>query len=171
MSEPTTDEVIVLSGPIARIGEGLTKVCQAIAALALLAIVAINGANVVARYFFAKPFPWAEEAMIMFMILGVFTGAIAVTWRNVHIRIDTFVERSSPKVQCIIRIVATLASMFVLLVVAWSSYGIVRLLFEYGQTTDALEFPMWIPQSFVTISLVVIAILMFTRLVLTKARA
>ena len=37
--------------------------------------------------------------------------------------------------------------------------------------TDALEFPMWIPQSFVTIGLVVIAILMFTRLVLTKARA
>ena len=131
----------------------------------------INGANVVARYFFAKPFPWAEEAMIMFMILGVFTGAIAVTWRNIHIRIDTFVERSSIPVQRIIRIAATLASMAVLFIVAWSSYGIVRLLFEYGQTTDALEFPMWIPQSFVTIGLVVIAILMFTRLVLTKARA
>lgn len=171
MSEPTNDDVIVLSGPIATIGEGLTKACQAIAALALLAIVAINGANVVARYFFAKPFPWAEEAMIMFMILGVFTGAIAVTWRNLHIRIDTFVERSAPNVQRIIRVVAAFASMFVLLVVAWSSYGIVRLLFEYGQTTDALEFPMWIPQSFVTISLVVIAILIFTRLVLTKARA
>ena len=171
MSEPTTDEVIILSGPIASIGESLTKVCQVIAALALLCIVAINFANVVARYFFAKPFPWAEEAMIMFMILGVFAGAIAVTWRNIHIRIDTFVERSAPNMQRILRVVATLASMFVLLVVAWSSYGIVRLLHEYGQTTDALEFPMWIPQSFVTIGLVVIAILMFTRLVLTKARA
>jgi len=170
MSE-STDEVIVLSGPVARIGECLAKACQIIAALALLAIVAINGANVVARYFFAKPFPWAEEAMIMFMILGVFTGAIAVTWRNVHIRIDTFVERCAPTVQRIIRVVATFASMFVLLVVAWSSYGIVRLLYEYGQTTDALEFPMWIPQSFVTIGLVVIAILMFARLVLTKAGA
>ena len=170
MSEPT-DEVVVLSGPVASIAEGLTKACQIIAALALLAIVAINGANVVARYFFAKPFPWAEEAMIMFMILGVFAGAIAVTWRNLHIRIDTFVERSSPTLQRVIRIAATLASMFVLLVVAWSSYGIVRLLYEYGQTTDALEFPMWIPQSFVTIGLVVIAILIFARLVLTKARA
>ena len=170
MSEPT-DEVVVLSGPVASIGECLTKACQIIAALALLAIVAINGANVVARYFFAKPFPWAEEAMIMFMILGVFSGAIAVTWRNLHIRIDTFVERSSPTLQRVIRIAAAFASMFVLLVVAWSSYGIVRLLYEYGQTTDALEFPMWIPQSFVTIGLVVIALLMFTRLVLTKARA
>jgi len=170
MSEPT-DEVVVISGPVASIGEALTKACQIIAALALLVIVAINGANVVARYFFAKPFPWAEEAMIMFMILGVFSGAIAVTWRNLHIRIDTFVERSSPTLQRVIRIAAAFASMFVLLVVAWSSYGIVRLLYEYGQTTDALEFPMWIPQSFVTIGLVVIALLMFTRLVLTKARA
>ena len=66
------------------------------------------------------PDPWAEEAMIMFMILGVFTGAIAVTWRNVHIRIDTFVERSSPNVERIIRVAATFASMFVLLVVALS---------------------------------------------------
>jgi len=170
MSEPT-DEVVVISGPVASIGEALTKACQIIAALALLVIVAINGANVVARYFFAKPFPWAEEAMIMFMILGVFSGAIAVTWRNLHIRIDTFVERSPPTLQRVIRIAAAFASMFVLLVVAWSSYGIVRLLYEYGQTTDALEFPMWIPQSFVTIGLVVIALLMFTRLVLTKARA
>lgn len=170
MSE-STEEVVVLTGPIASIGEGLTKSCQVIAALALLCIVAINGANVVARYFFAKPFPWAEEAMIMFMILGVFTGAIAVTWRNLHIRIDTFVERSGPTLQRVLRVLATLASMFVLLVVAWSSYGIVRLLHEYGQTTDALEFPMWIPQSFVTIGLVVIALMMFTRLVLSKARA
>jgi TRAP-type C4-dicarboxylate transport system permease small subunit len=59
----------------------------------------------------------------------------------------------------------------VLLVVAWSSFGIVRLLYEYGQTTDALEFPMWIPQSLVTIALVIIALLMFVRLVLSKARA
>jgi TRAP-type C4-dicarboxylate transport system permease small subunit len=169
MSEPT--EATELTGPAASIGDGLTRACQAIAALALLCIVAINGANVVARYFFAKPFPWAEEAMIMFMILGVFTGAIAVTWRNIHIRIDTFVERSSDTVQRAIRVVATLASMAVLFIVAWSSYGIVRLLFEYGQTTDALEFPMWIPQSFVTIGLIVIALLMLTRLALTKARA
>ena len=169
MSEAT--EATELTGPAASIGDGLTRACQAIAALALLCIVAINGANVVARYFFAKPFPWAEEAMIMFMILGVFTGAIAVTWRNIHIRIDTFVERSSDTVQRAIRVVATLASMAVLFIVAWSSYGIVRLLFEYGQTTDALEFPMWIPQSFVTIGLIVIALLMLTRLALTKARA
>jgi TRAP-type C4-dicarboxylate transport system permease small subunit len=170
MSEPNT-EAVEPSGPVAGICDSLTKVCQAIAALALLCIVAINGANVVARYFFAKPFPWAEEAMIMFMIFGVFAGAIAVTWRNMHIRIDTFVERAAPNVQRVIRVVATLASMAVLFIVSWSSFGIVRLLLEYGQTTDALEFPMWIPQSFVTIGLVVIALLMFTRLVLTKARA
>lgn len=170
MSEPSPDTA-ELSGPIARLGDGLTHVCQAIAGVALLCIVAINGANVVARYFFAKPFPWAEEAMIMFMILGVFTGVIAVTWRNIHIRIDTFVERAPPILQRVIRIVATLASMAVLLIVAKSSYGIVSLLHEYGQTTDALEFPMWIPQSLVTIALVVIALLMLARLVLTKARA
>ena len=32
--------------------------------------------------------------MLFLMILSVFAGAIAVTWRNLHIRIDTFVERA-----------------------------------------------------------------------------
>ena len=30
--------------------------------------------------------------MLFLMILGVFTGAVAVTWRNLHIRIDTLIE-------------------------------------------------------------------------------
>ena len=70
----------------------LTQFCLAIAAGALLCIVAINGANVVARYLFGTPFSWAEELMLFLMILSVFSGAIAITWRNLHIRIDTFVD-------------------------------------------------------------------------------
>ena len=72
--------------------DGIAHACLVIAALSLLCIVAINGVNVVARYFFGSPFSWAEELMLFLMILGVFTGAVAVTWRNLHIRIDTIVD-------------------------------------------------------------------------------
>ena len=78
--------------------DGIAHACLVIAALSLLCIVAINGANVVARYFFGSPFSWAEELMLFLMILGVFTGAVAVTWRNLHIRIDTLaiIHRRTP---------------------------------------------------------------------------
>ena len=94
------------AGLIDRAGEALTRVCLAIAAISLLSIVAINGANVIGRYFFGRPFSWAEELMLYLMILGVFSGGIAVTWRNMHIRIDTVVERTSPPVQRVARVLA-----------------------------------------------------------------
>src|SRR5262245_14279147 len=84
------------SGLIDRLGDALTRLCLAIAAASLVCIVAINGANVIGRYFFGRPFSWAEELMLFLMILGVFSGAIAITWRNMHIRIDIVIERTSP---------------------------------------------------------------------------
>ena len=51
-----------------------------------------------------------------------------------------------------------------------ASYRIVALLYSFDQRTDALEAPMWIPQSFVTIGLALIALLMGVRLVLARFR-
>jgi TRAP-type C4-dicarboxylate transport system permease small subunit len=169
MDDPS-NELRAINHPVARVCEGLVIVCRAIAAIALLCIIAINGANVVARYFFGRAFSWAEELMLFFMILAVFAGAIAVTWRNIHIRIDTFVERGSPGFQRVTRVVATVLSMGVLLTVTVASYQIVSLLYSYDQRTDALNAPMWIPQSFVTIGLAFIAVLMGIRLILFRAR-
>ena len=73
----------------------------------------VNGANVIARYVFGTPFSWAEELMLFLMILSVFAGAIAVTWRNLHIRIDTFVERAAPQIRQAALAVGALVSIVV----------------------------------------------------------
>lgn len=159
-----------MRGPVAQVCEALSRVLLAVAGLSLICIVAINGANVIARYFFGKPFAWAEEVMIIFMILGVFAGSVTVTWRNIHIRIDTFVDRMTPLWRRIAKTLVTAASMVVLLAVVVASYRIVALLYSFDQRTDALEWPMWIPQSFVTIGLALIALLMGVRLALSRFR-
>ena len=69
-------------GALHRLGDLTAQVCNFVAALALGAIVVINGANVLCRYVFGFAFPWAEELMIFLMILIVFAGAAAVTWSN-----------------------------------------------------------------------------------------
>ena len=145
--------------------DGIAHACLVIAGLALVCIVAINGANVFMRYVFGKPFSWAEELMLFLMILGVFSGAIAVTWRNLHIRIDTLVDRLPPPIRradaghrpCSPRSRSSTVVMV-------ASCRLVSLLQEMDQRSDALSAPSWMPQSFVTIGLGMMAFMMAVKL-------
>jgi TRAP-type C4-dicarboxylate transport system permease small subunit len=158
-------------GLVDRIGEGLTQFVLAIAGVSLLGIVVVNGANVIARYLVRSPFPWAEELMLFMMILAVFAAAIAVTWRNLHIRIDTFVDRASPMMRQVALTVGTIISIAGIMTVVVSSFRVVVLLYELDQRSDALDVPSWIPQSFVTIGLGTIALIMGIKLVLALTAA
>ena len=170
MSEPS--DTRPRSGLVDRIGEGLTQFVLAVAGVSLLGIVAVNGANVIARYLVRSPFPWAEELMLFMMILAVFAAAIAVTWRNLHIRIDTFIDQASPTMRRIAIAVGTIVSIAAIVTVVVSSSRVVVLLYELDQRSDALDVPSWIPQSFVPIGLGTIALIMGIKLVqaLTRAR-
>ena len=150
-----------------RIGDGLANICLTIAGVALIIVVAINGANVVARYLFLTPFSWAEELMLFLMILSVFAGAIAVTWRNLHIRIDTFVDRMRPELRRTALAIGSLISIAVIGVVTFHSGRIVSLLQMLDQRTDALSAPSWVPQSFVTIGLATIALIIAVKLAMS----
>jgi TRAP-type C4-dicarboxylate transport system permease small subunit len=152
-------------------GNLLTRVCLAVAASALLCIVAINGANVIARYLFGSPFSWAEELMLFLMILSVFSGAIAVTWRNLHIRIDTFIDLAPFAVRQAALVIGALVSTGAIVIIVAASARLVMALYEIDQRSDALELPSWIPQSFLTVGLAVIALLIAVRTILTLVRS
>lgn len=169
MTEPSNDAPAP-NGFIVWLCDGISQACLVIAALSLLCIVAINGANVVARYFFGRAFSWAEELMLFLMILGVFTGAVAVTWRNLHIRIDTLVERLPPAIGRAAMLVAALASIAILAVVTFASFRLVSLLQSMDQRSDALNAPSWLPQSFLTIGLGMMALMMLARIVVSLRR-
>jgi TRAP-type C4-dicarboxylate transport system permease small subunit len=169
-SAEAPDDALPPRSLIERLCDGISHACLVIAAMSLLCIVAINGANVVARYFFGSPFSWAEELMLFLMILGVFTGAVAVTWRNLHIRIDTIVERLPPAIRRVVTVVATLASIAIIMVVVVASSRLVSLLQGMDQRSDALNAPSWIPQSFLTIGLALMALMMAARLVTSLRR-
>ena len=154
-----------------RCGDLLTDACLAIAAGSLLCIVAVNGANVVARYLFVSPFSWAEELMLFLMILTVFSGATAITWKNLHIRIDTFVELASPPVRRAALAIGAIVSIVVILTIVYASAYIIKVLRQLDQRSDALDLPSWIPQSFLTIGLAMIALLIGVRTVLALLRA
>ncbi len=153
-----------------RCGDLLTDACLAIAAGSLLCIVAVNGANVVARYLFVSPFSWAEELMLFLRILSVCSGAVAITWRQMHIRIDTFIEMAPPAARQAALAVGTLVAIAAITTVVYASGRIISVLYKLDQRSDALDVPSWIPQSFLTIGLAVTALLIGIRTVQTLLR-
>lgn len=146
-----------------RLGDRIAHLCIVVAALALLAIVVINGANVIGRYFLGSPISWAEELMLFLMVLIVFAGAATVTWRGAHIRIEIFVDWLPPAWQRVAAFATGLLAVSVLAVISIVSFEIVSTLYAFDQRSDALELPIWIPQSFVTIGSALMAVMIILR--------
>jgi TRAP-type C4-dicarboxylate transport system permease small subunit len=108
--------------------------------------------------------------MLFLMILGVFSGAVAVTWRNLHIRIDTLVERLPSAIARVVIVLASIASIVVMAIVVFASFQLVSLLQEMDQRSDALQAPSWVPQSFVTIGLALMVLMVAARLLMSLRR-
>jgi TRAP-type C4-dicarboxylate transport system permease small subunit len=75
--------------PIARLI--FVRIPFAICGVLVLAAVAINIANVIGRYVFDAPVPWAEEVMSYGIIWGVFIAVAAITYQGNHLRMDLLV--------------------------------------------------------------------------------
>ena len=158
------------AGLVGLVGDGIARICLAIAAIGLLCIVSINCVNVVGRYFFGSPISWAEELMLFLMVLVVYAGAVAVTWRNMHIRIDTLIMSLPIAAHRIANVFAPVVSIAVLVVVSLTGFQIVAMLQVFDQRSDALHLPMWIPQAFVTGGIGLMALLIVARLVTGRTR-
>lgn len=148
---------------LVQVGDALSHACTLIAAASLAIIVCINGANVVGRYFFSAPISWAEELMLFLMILTVFAGAVTVTWRQEHIKIDALLMQLSPKLRAMAIVFTGLITLGALGTTIYSGGAVIMMLQTFDQRSDALEFPMWIAQSSAPLGLSLIVFLFLLR--------
>lgn len=156
------------SGP-ARFMNVISKGCLIFSGVALVLIVLINGVNVFCRYVLFWALSWAEEAMVFLMIIGVFVGAITVTWERIHIRIDAFVNMMQGGWRLAAEWLAVAITAAVLLPIGWVSLGVVLKLKGFDQRSDALDLPVWIPQVAMPFALLGIPIVMALVLLLRGA--
>src|SRR5262245_45768164 len=77
----------------------LRDIPRAAIGLILLLAIAINFANIVGRYLFLAPLPWAEEVLSFLVIWGVAFGASAVTYERRHLAMDLFSETFPPRLR------------------------------------------------------------------------
>lgn len=146
-----------------RLGDRISTICTFIAAVSLALIVCVNGANVLGRYFFSAPISWAEELMLYLMVLTVFAGAASVTWRQEHIKIDALLLRLSQPARQVAIIVTGIVTVLAIGAAVYASFLVVSMLYGFDQHSDALEAPMWVPQSVVTVGLSLNALLFLMR--------
>ena len=62
----------------------------------LWASLALAPLTVVARYVFGRPFTWVLETDIFLMVWATFLSGYVGVRRDLHLRVDYFVERMSP---------------------------------------------------------------------------
>jgi len=159
------------SGPsLERMLDRGTAFLNGVAAASLGVIVLINGANIAGRYLFSSPISWAEESMLYLMVLTIFAGAARVSWEQRHIRIDGIVASMPVPLRVFARVLVLGVMMVVLTIVVTSSWKVVSMLYGFDQRSEALEMPLWIPQSIVTIGLALNGLLLLASAILRPER-
>jgi TRAP-type C4-dicarboxylate transport system permease small subunit len=86
----------------------------------LFVIVVVIGVQVIQRFVFSAPFDWPEELSEILLIWLTFIGAVALTRRNDHIRVELIEEFGGPRLKsCLNIFFDTLTVVFLALMVIY----------------------------------------------------
>ncbi len=107
----------------------LTTLLRSLAGAMMLAAIAVNFANVVARYVVLRPFPWAEETMQFLAVWIVMLGAAVIT-------------AVPPAVRRGLVAFDTLLGVVICLYVVVQSVQVVQMLTTTGQRSVIARIPM-----------------------------
>ena len=127
---------------LARTDRGLVGLLRSVVGAMMLAAIAVNFANVVARYVFLRAFPWAEETMQFLDVWMVMLGAALITRRNEHLRMDAIYHFVPPWVRRGLDAFSALLAIAICLYVVVQSVDVVRLLSATGQRSVIARIPM-----------------------------
>lgn len=136
----------------------------AVLGLAFIGAVCLNFANVVGRYAFGRAIFGADEVQTYVMVWMAFVGAIAVTWRNAHLRMDVLVTSLPRWMRRTLRFTELVLMLATAGFVFKQSWGYAAQMASMGRRSDAAEIPMAVPHSAVAIGFGAIALIALWRL-------
>ncbi len=133
-------------------------------AVLILAGIAINFANVIARYLFDFAIFWAEEIIIFIVVWCVFIGAITVTFNGAHLRMDLVSAHMPGRWKAAVN--GTIAVVFLVLGVFMipQSFEVISFLSAADQVSVTAGVPKEIPHSAVLVGFVFMVLAVAVRL-------
>jgi TRAP-type C4-dicarboxylate transport system permease small subunit len=109
--------------------------------------------NVVARYFFNSPVPWADEFSRYAFIWLVFVGAVVCTKQGRHISIDLVVTALPSRIRPFIQILADVATAALMLIIIYFGWILTS---SATQPTSTLKVPQYVVYMVVPLSALLI---------------
>jgi TRAP-type C4-dicarboxylate transport system permease small subunit len=136
----------------------IARAIEVTLALAFIAAVLLNFANVVGRYLFGISLLGSDEVQIFIMVGMTFIGAAVVSRRNLHLRMDVLLRFLPASVRMLLRVVEQLLLAVLAGFVLTQSYFYARQMLRIGRTSDMAGVPMWIPHGTVALGFALILI-------------
>ena len=127
--------------------ERLMRGIERVLALALLATIALNFANVVGRYALGRTITGADEVQTYAMVWIAFLGAAVVAWRGEHLRMDIFLKLWRPGVQRACRLLEAVLVLVVVGFALWQSVRYAESMLRLGAASPMAQVPMWLPHA------------------------
>lgn len=138
------------------------------AGLLLLASIAVNIANIVARYVFGRALFWADEAMVFLVIWSVCLAGIGVAWKQAHLNMDLLIEALPRAAKSAAYAIVTLTTCALFGSMAWIAATVTMKFFETGQRSVALGLPMSVPHLALLVGFAFSAIAVLARVLIDR---
>jgi TRAP-type transport system small permease protein len=132
----------------------------------MLAVVAVNFANVVARYGFGRSIFWADEAMIFMIIWGILVGIIAVTYEDSHLDMNLLAAALPDAIRKPLIIFVSLGTLAIFTLMAWQATKVIGVMARNNQKSIALGIPMTIPHTALLVGFGLSAVAILVRLLI-----
>jgi TRAP-type C4-dicarboxylate transport system permease small subunit len=143
----------------------LARVIELALALAFIMAVLLNFGNVVGRYMFGVSFLASDEVQVFVMVAMTFLGAVVVTRRNLHLRMDVLVQFMPPAARLALRIAEQILLLVLAAFVVSQSYFYAAQMLRIGRRSDMAGMPMWIPHGFLVVGFSLIFVVALWRFV------
>ncbi len=102
---------------------------------------------------------WGEELARYIMIFMAYIGIALAMKRHAHVGVTALVEKfPSPAGKKFFLIIQTLAILIFCIIITWLLAGLIIKQASIGQTSPALEIPMWIPYASVPLGMFLLVI-------------
>lgn len=144
---------------IDRFEKVLSKIEENIIFILLVGMLLSVFAGFVSRYILNSPLSWSEELARYLMIWATFIAVSYGVKTGAHITLDVLVVYLNDKANKLLRAISYIISIIYCIVVIFIGIPFVNNLINTGQTSPAMQFPMYI----VYASIVVGSILMTIR--------
>ena len=125
---------------------------ETILLILLVLMTCIMGIQIVSRYVFQNSLTWSEELVRYMFVWSAFLGVPFCIKHGLSIKVDQFRNLFPIPLQKVLMYIDKIIIFLLFLVLFIYSFKVVRATYLSGQTSPAMQLPMWTVQISVTVS-------------------